>query len=228
MAASHRDFDHCRFTPYLARRFRIGRVVIPPIAAPHSELDLDEALVRLDLGRTLIREGDVISGDGLECLALHPNDRFLGELTMTDNERLLVLLCKYGPWRMLLTGDVQVHALRRLAADYGPSVDVDVLLLPHHGPWTDGLREAIEAFRPRTAIASCEGPVNEKTEGLLRRMGVPLWTTAAHGAITMELSDTSLTHKGYRLGASMRLTPRDAPPRLDAMPINPGQREAPP
>lgn len=230
LAVSHRDFDHCSFIPYLARRFRIERVVIPPRAAPQPELHLDEALRRLDLGRTLMREGDVIGGDGLECLALHPNDRFLGELTKKykDNERSLVLLCKYGPWRMLLTGDAQVHALRRLAADYGPSVDVDVLLLPHHGAWADGLREAIEAFRPRVAIASCEGPVNEKTEELLRRMGVPLWTTAAHGAMTMELSDTSLTLTGYRSGASMRLTPRDAPPRPDAMPTSPRQREAPP
>ena len=204
LAVSHRDRDHYAFLPDLARRTRIDRVVIPPAAVPHRAPGLDLMVERLGLLRTTVRDGDTINGDGLVCTALHPDDRFLGEPGMSDNERSLVLACEYRGWRMMLTGDAQEHALRRLTADRRESVCADVLLLPHHGAWSDGLAEFVRAVRPRIALASSEKPVARETADTLRDLGAPVWTTARHGAITITFSEHAMTVSGFRSGERRR------------------------
>ena len=200
---SHRDADHCNFVPDLARRFGIGEVLIPPNTRPELPLRLDGRLEALGLRRRLCTEDARLTGEGLECVVIHPNDRFLAEPTLSENEKSLVLMCRFGHCKILLTGDIQEHSLRRLAEDYGEALRADVLLLPHHGELGPGLREFVELVRPRIALASCDrepGPVRQLLDG----MGVPLWTTAEHGAVVMEVRTDEILVSGFRSGRSER------------------------
>ena len=206
---THRDFDHCSFVPSLAHRFTIGEVLIPPNTSPRASVPIDGELRRLGLTRTPFLEGARLWGEGLECAALHPNDRFLGDPRLSENEKSLVLLCCFGGCRILLTGDIEEDALGRLAADYGEALRADVLLLPHHGAMENGLREFIDLVRPRIALASCGAEASGEVREMLKDMGIPLWTTAEHGALIVEVGTGGLSVTGFRSGRRERLAPAE-------------------
>ena len=145
-----------------------------------------------------------MAAEGLECVVIHPNDQFLGESTLSENEKSLVLMCRFGHFKILLTGDIQEHSLRRLVEDYGEALRADVLLLPHHGESVPGLREFVELVRPGIALASCDSEPGQ-VRLLLDDMGVPLWTTAEHGAVVMEVRTDEISVSGFRSGRHKRL-----------------------
>jgi competence protein ComEC len=215
LAVSHRDCDHCSFVPYLAHRFRVDRLVIPPLGVGEEKGGVDGLLRDAAPRRMLLLEGGLVVGTAFECRALHPDDRFMAEPKVDDNDRSLVLMCDYGGWRFLLTGDVGEPALRRLVAQYGDKLRADVLVLPHHGHWAPGLRELVEAVRPQAAIASCqEDDVAEGTRRALDELGVPLWTTVQEGAVIIKLGERAAELYGYASGRRQSLALRS-----DAVPV---------
>jgi len=212
LVISHRDADHCCFVPHLARRFPVGYVLMPPAVGDGERID--SGLRSLGLNYTAVKERWSLRLDGLECDVLHPDARFVAAEGLSANERSLVVLCRAGGWKLLLTGDVQRRALARLVADRGEALRADVLLLPHHGAWEPGLREFVEQVRPRVAVASCTEPVDERTCRMLQELDIALWTTAEHGAITMTTDPKAdggeLVLAGFSSGRRMRLKPLDS------------------
>jgi beta-lactamase superfamily II metal-dependent hydrolase len=157
----------------------------------------------------------------LSCEALHPNDRFVAAPGLSANDRSVVLLCSFGGSTLLLTGDVEGVSLARLAADHGSGLRADVLLLPHHGAWDPGLPGLVKLVRPKVAVASCFEAIDQRTQRMLEELGVPLWTTARHGAVIITVEGGELLLSGFRSGRRVRLTPGDG---HGAMP--PGSRES--
>ena len=220
LVISHRDFDHSSFVARLARKFPIGEVLIPPNTSSLAQVPIDSEIQTRGLRRQVCIEGVKLVGEGLECAVIHPNDRFLGQWTLrenekplvrtlSENEKSLVLLCRFGHFAVLLTGDIEEHSLRRVVDDYGEDLKADVLLLPHHGAWAEGLRELIELVQPQIAVASCEGKVDDRVSQVLEELGVPLWTTAEHGAVIMKVGADELSVSGFRSGRRKRLKPAD-------------------
>ena len=202
---SHRDLDHCRFFPYLAARFRIGRAAIPP-ACPITDVGrrLGKAFERADLKEVNLSEGERIVGNALDCLALHPDRRFIENPSVTENDKSLVLLCTFGSCRFLLTGDIEQLSMDRLTEEHGDSLRADVLQLPHHGAREEGLKEFVELCSPKAAVATCGASTDlRKTKQILRELGVPLWTTVEDGAIIIEVRDAELTVRGHKSGRRM-------------------------
>jgi competence protein ComEC len=197
LVVSHRDLDHCAYVPYLGRRFRLKRLCIAPRAPHRPKTELEKTLARWADRRTLVAEKSLIRVGALRCETFHPNDRFLCETGLSNNERSLVLLCRYGPWKMLLTGDVGKLAMNRLVDRYGPDLRADVLFLPHHGHWEETLGRFVRAVNPRLAVASCGGRVDPRTKSLLQRLKIPLFTTAGDGAVVLRLDGKSLSARGY-------------------------------
>ena len=202
MVISHRDADHCSFAPFLARRFRVGAMLMTPAADTGDPIE--RGLDSLGLRRTALVEGNRVKLDGLRCDVLHPDPMFLAAAGLSSNERSLVLMCRAGGWRLLLCGDIERLALARLAEDYGEALRADVLLLPHHGAWEPGLRRFVEHVQPKVAVASCYDAVEERTRHVLEELGVPLWTTARHGATIMTLGDGELRLTGFCSGQRRR------------------------
>ncbi len=205
LAVSHRDYDHCSFAPFLAHRFPVDRIVIPPQPADEAGAELEDKLRELPAAHIHLMEGGRISAEGLDCTALHPDDRFVVGPTITENDRSLVLMCAFRGWKVVLTGDVRQEALKRLAAEHGDRLAADVLVLPHHGIWADGLRELTQAVRPRLAVASCRGDLDERTQQMLEELNVPVWRTAREGAIILEFGNQELVLRGFDSGRQARL-----------------------
>ena len=206
LVVSHRDLDHCRFVPDVVRKFDVDKVVVTPLAVGEEASVLDEKLLDAKPRRVLVTEGALLKGDGLRCEVMHPDDRFLVETGLSSNERSLVLMCEFRGWRILFTGDVEEEALKRLVDHHGDGLLADVLVLPHHGAWRESLPEFLKQVHPRIAVASCYD-VDERTRRLVAERGVPMWTTARHGAVTMVVSEGELKVQSYlRPQDEMRLT----------------------
>ncbi len=182
---SHMNEDHLSFLPYLARRFAIGQVVVPRA----GELsDLGEAVRRWVRAHGLeletLGEGDEVRAGALVCRVLHPTARFVTGASVSENSKSLVLHCEYGGLILLLPGDIEDDAMRRLCSDYGARLRADVLVLPHHGAYVPALEEFARLVDPRIVLASDPaGAVPAATQALLHDLGVPLWITGREGAI---------------------------------------------
>jgi len=213
LIVSHRNLDHCSFVPYLAARFRIGKVVIPP-AGSMTDVGkrLRKALEGFGLQEVHLTEGERIAGSGLECEVLHPDSRFIENPGVSVNDRSLVLLCRVGRCKFLLTGDVEQLGMESLGEKYGSLLRVDVLQLPHHGGYCGGLEEFVRLCAPKAAVASCGADTDiRKTKQMLRELGIPLWTTVEDGAIIIEVRGAELTVRGYKSGRSMAFELLDEP-----------------
>jgi len=199
---SHRNFDHCCFVPYLAKRFAVGKIVIPAAGELNEFGRRLHALIDgLAIREVTVSEGRRIAGGGLRCLALHPDSRFIQNPRVSANDKSLVLLCRFGSCKFLLTGDNQHLSMERLADTYGPSLKADVLLMPHHALFAEGLEEFIRLCAPLAAVASCaKGADIERSRAMLARLGIPLWTTADDGAIIIEVRQAKLSIEGYKSG----------------------------
>ncbi|KPK57337.1 MAG: hypothetical protein AMK73_10270 [Planctomycetes bacterium SM23_32] len=155
VVGSHFNSDHCCFLPFLSRRFRIERVLLPHRTDQTGfrrrvEHWLDASGLRM--GR--LSEGSAIGGDGMRCRVLHPTARFLSDDALPENERSLVLRCEYGGLSVLLPGDAQSAAMDRLVLDYGDRLRSDVLVMPHQGHYHDALDGFVAHVAPCVAVVS--------------------------------------------------------------------------
>ncbi len=208
---SHMNADHCNFLPYLSRRFAVGRVVVPMTAGGGSlRQDVRDLLDRRGIPVRRVQEGARLSGGGLHCRVLHPDERFAAGRKLSENERSLVLLCRYRGLRFLLPGDVQSAAIQRLCRAYGPGLDADILMMPHHGSYHEGLEEFVGYVSPLAAVVS-GGPedCDERTRQLLDRRGVPLWTTSRDGAVIITRRGDRVRLRGYASGRQAVFRYRD-------------------
>ncbi|MBS3763422.1 MAG: ComEC/Rec2 family competence protein, partial [Planctomycetes bacterium] len=198
LAVSHRDCDHCSFVPRLGEHFRIEQLVIPPLPPGVPRSVLEEKLERACREKRSLWRGGEVRGHGLHFTALHPDERFLSMGNVSENDLSLVLLCRYAGWRMLLTGDIRTDAMDHLLREHSGELKADVLVLPHHGRWADGLVEFLEEVNPQVAVASCGDPLPGKTRQALAEAGVPVWTTYRAGALQFELTPWQLTLTSFR------------------------------
>jgi competence protein ComEC len=206
---SHRDTDHCSFIPYLARRFSMGTLVMAPLRNKERDQKIGRRLAELFKRRLSVAEGSRISGGGLECRVLHPDMRFLTGKEFSSNNQSVTMMCEYGGVRFLLMGDLEMAGLQRLIDRYGEDLLADVLILPHHGAWTEALPAFIEHVKPAVAIASRTGKLSPKTESLLSEKGVGVWSTAHDGAVIVTLFENYFDIEGFVSGRTQRRPVRE-------------------
>jgi competence protein ComEC len=206
---SHYNADHCNLLGETARRFRIPDIILPAAAhAPPFAGRLRESLQQQGCRIRSAAEGTQLQAGPLNCEVLHPDARFLSSEGISENERSLVVRCRYAGLTVLFTGDIESAAMDRLTRVSRDRLRADILVLPHHGHYHEGLEELVGCVRPRAAIVSgpAEG-VGEQTYGLLRRAGIPLWITGTDGAIIVEFRDGLTEVKGHASGRSTRFRP---------------------
>jgi len=189
VAVSHFESDHCNLLPYLMSRFRIGEVVAPaaPVITPFAERV--RGRIRTEgVPLRVLREGDDLHGGRFRCEVLHPDMRFATAPVMSENDRSLVFRCECDGLSFLLPGDIGAEAMRRLSADYGSRLQSDVLVMPHHGRYDEGLEEFLDHVRPRVAIVSgTKDGCHPRTVEALETREVPVWITGKDGAVTVGL-----------------------------------------
>lgn len=208
---SHFDADHCDFIPFLTERFRTD-VVVVPASDPYTSFasQVRGWMEGNGLGVRAVREGAQIAGGGLRCAVLHPNLRF-ATAGGSENDRSLVVRCAYAGLTWLVPGDIQSDAISRLNGDYAARLKADVLLMPHHGHWSEGLDEFVRYVRPALAVVSGrETDCDPRTRAVLETQGVALWVTETEGAVVITLRAGRACVRGFKSGRSMTFEPSES------------------
>jgi competence protein ComEC len=189
VAASHPDMDHGRGIIYPLAEFDVGAFVFNG-DQPHRRdaAALGHALEKAGLTPTILRAGETVPvGDGIELEVLHPPSGFKGA---GDNDRSLVFRLTWnGQGLALLPGDLEQKGIAALLAS-GADLSARVLVLPHHGSRTSVSPALYDRVRPDLALASTGflnvfGYPHKEVAVALEERGIPLLTTAEHGAMTV-------------------------------------------
>lgn len=157
---SHADSDHYNGFPGLLKRFSIDSFVTTPQVLGHDSESLGKLI-------------DSIKGQGIETevwttgksretsdwsvRTLHPSAELTG---VSDNASSLCLLFEFGGKRILLPGDLEPPGLQSLVNE--PSVDVDLLMAPHHGSLNAKSRMLVDWCDPEVVMVSCSDRTNTK------------------------------------------------------------------
>ena len=133
---------------------RIDRVVISHHDQDHiGGLGAVRRLLRIDdeLGapdRPACHDGIAWDWDGVHFQFLHPE----AGASSSDNDGSCVLAVGDYPHRLLLAGDIEAAAERRLIQFHRDALRSEVLVAPHHGSRTSSGQEFVAAVQPRLVL----------------------------------------------------------------------------
>jgi competence protein ComEC len=187
MVLTHPDADHITGLVSALERYRVEKVVFREMGCDDAMCDEWWQLVE-DRGATVYRGEaglEIELDEGLQLEVLHPGVELLAGEGFNDNS--LVTRLTYGDASMLLTGDIQAKAERRLLADKA-HLRSTVLKVAHHGGCDSTTTEFLEAVDPRVLTISV-GDGNDfdhPCDAVLRRLnGRTVYRTDKHGTVTL-------------------------------------------
>ena len=125
-----------------------------------------------------------------------------GRLYDNTNDNSCVVLLEVLGWHILLPGDISSSVEREILARY-PELDVDVLVLAHHGSNSSSHLTFLHQLSPVWLLnsASLYNRHNHPSTEVLTRsrmLDIPLFNTAQHGAISLNISPETLHLTTYR------------------------------
>lgn len=175
MVVSHADDDHSGGVQPLHEYAEVGVILV------------GEALRKTGPDTYLCRAGQNWQADGINFRILHPDSAALQE----GNDASCVLLIEAGRHSVLLTGDIEAHAERKLVARSALAA-VDAVVVPHHGSLTSSSVPFVNAVSPRVAIVSAGyanrwGFPKERVVARWKSVGAVVLETATSGAIGFRL-----------------------------------------
>ncbi len=145
MVVSHHDTDHYGGMETLLHSL--------PTQTLLTSFDLP-----LDNGRLLQRnqrceQGQSWQWDGVRFDVLFPDSALYQQAEVSDNNRSCVLRVVSNSGSILLTGDIEAWAERRLLQQ-AQSLSSDAMIIPHHGSKTSSSPSFIDAVSPHWAVAT--------------------------------------------------------------------------
>ncbi|HUO87355.1 MAG TPA: ComEC/Rec2 family competence protein [Thermoanaerobaculia bacterium] len=194
---THPDRDHCRGLVDLASYLPIGEVWLAPgdLSADGCAGELRDAVSGQGGSARVVATGDVRAVGRWRLEVLHPPARADQRRAAAGaNDASVVALAAVAGHRLLLTGDVEAAAERRLVAERREGLAAEVLKLAHHGSRTSTSPGFLVAVAPRLAIASAGhrnayGHPATVVRQRLRQRRVPLLRTDHHGMVHLAVAE---------------------------------------
>lgn len=195
---SHGDLDHYNGLPEVMESIRVKSIYVNPGF-------LDKALTSSAAGKMksiLQTNGPIgstadlppVFGD-VQMKPLWPDTLTAVDKSVSDNDKSEVFLIEYAGRSVLLCGDIEDYAQRTLLERY-PDLNVDVLLLPHHGSRNNILPLWIRQLNSNIRVVSC-ARTRLKNVAALNDPGTN-WYTPVHGAVTITIkADGTLDAVGF-------------------------------
>jgi competence protein ComEC len=199
MVLTHDSLDHVGGARDVLARMPVAAVLspVPPEDGwlPWAQAALDDAR-RRGVPEGLLRAGVAFRFGPWRVRVLNP--RGARPPDADPNPWSLVAVASAGPLDVLLTGDAESDALRRLVIGH-----VEVLKQSHHGSEDPGLPEELVRLRPQVSLISAgEGnPFRHprpETLAALAAAGVRAWRTDRSGDVTAVLDGDVLRVAGTR------------------------------
>lgn len=178
---SHPDHDHDGSVPMLRRDIAIGSMV---------------------LGPKNCHAGWQTQWQGLRIVAIWPP--IAPRLAdMSKNNRSCVMMISDGHHKILLTGDIEQPAEKRLVQRYGRQLHADVMLVPHHGSNSSSSALLLDTVKPQAAVVS-DGYLNRwhfprhKVLQRYQQRHIAWWDTAKGGQIRITVDRHRMVFADYR------------------------------
>lgn len=200
---SHADSDHYNMLPALLDRDSLDMLYageafrIPDTRASGSFMRIED---RCTVSR--LAAGDAVETGGFAVSVLWPPAGLVSE---NSNEQSLVLSVESNGHRVLLPGDIG-GPIQRTLLEHPGKLTADVLVLPHHGEWSEVLPAFIAAVDPDIILASCGRHLQARNIGnrdaavFFSRLQETrrCYTTARSGWIRLDLGGEEITVKTMR------------------------------
>lgn len=185
---SHEDADHVNGMVGLARRVRIGKVIVTPQFAGSEQgarhLEALRAAPGFHGEIAQAVAGDVLhESGGYRLVALHPAPDFAAR---NRNDESLLTRLEYGRSTFLLTGDLEAEGFARVPPE---ARRADVLQVPHHGSAVDGYAALLDSIAPAIGVVSTRFPeLRPDVAAEYARRGVDVYCTESAGAIELRFA----------------------------------------
>ena len=175
LVVSHADNDHSGGVPAIHEYAEIGATLV------------GETLRQSGLPSSPCVAGQHWGADGIRFRILYPHP----DTPHEGNDSSCVLLITAGPYGLLLTGDIEAGAEREIIAENG-SINVDAVVVPHHGSLTSSGLPFVDAVSPRLAVVSAGygnrwGFPKERVVMRWRAVGAEVLDTATSGAVSLRI-----------------------------------------
>ncbi len=179
---THFDKDHINGVEKLLSRIQVERLYLPQGDASDEEyLRILHLAAQYKIKTTVIQTPQT-----------HTYERVLADVfpplgSETSNEEGLSLICRFGGFEVLVTGDMNIET-EEILTEY-LSEDIEVLVVGHHGSVRSTSETLLDAVRPEVGIisvgANAFGHPSEKTITRLHLAGVQTHRTDEEGNITV-------------------------------------------
>lgn len=177
---THFDSDHLSGVEDLLARLPVERLLVPPSDTPQAVTALAQAYGT----EVVVVDAPLVLSAPTGTVTVYPPPESGGE----DNERGLSVLAAAGEEDLLITGDMDAAAERKLLEQWGFS-DVEVLVAGHHGSKSSTSAELLEALDPQVVCISvgdnAYGHPAPETLGRLIRQGCTVYRTDLHGTVEL-------------------------------------------
>lgn len=199
VVATHPDRDHTGGLLHVIENFHVGTVLLP-LTFVHGEI-LDELLAACadrDVPVRTVSAGDRIDFTGARIEVLHPPNDWSD--TYADNDSSLVLRVTLEGVRVLLTGDIEAAAEKRLST---LDCAAEVMKAPHHGSATSSSAPFIDAVRPRLTVISTQALGKRSATGAgvvdrYQQRGIEIVRTDESGGIRLRCEAGKMSVEGAR------------------------------
>lgn len=134
--------------------------------------------------------------DGMNVELLGPVSPFDGDY----NDYSIVTRVSYGDVSVIVTGDAEKSAEKKMLKEYGGYLKSDILKLGHHGSSTSSYEGFVAAVAPEYAVVSC-GKNNsykhphEETIDTLNELSIDWYRTDRDGTIVFETDGDHLLYR---------------------------------
>ena len=187
LVQSHGDNDHIGGLKGIIDEVPIARIISSvPEQIPHRQV-------------RDCRDGQSWQWDGVDFHVLHPAT----DTDLSGNNRSCVLRISAGDVTLLLPGDIEDSAERKLVTRHGAGLKSDVLVVPHHGSRTSSTPGFIKAVSPDIAIfpVGYRNRFNLPNQDIITRYqdhGAKLLSTTKSGAIRVVTTGAGMEVTTYR------------------------------
>ncbi|MFW5489383.1 MAG: DNA internalization-related competence protein ComEC/Rec2 [Desulfovibrio sp.] len=190
IALTHAQRDHSGGLVYPMRALKVGSLLLGSGQPQSHDLKKLHALAALrGIPVQTMRPGETLNlGHGVRLLCVYPAP---GMHCSDPNDCSLTFVLQWdGNDLALLPGDLSAAPLEEIMRQR-PGLRPQILVLPHHGSDTGACPKLYDQLHPLAAIASCGSynrynfPGPGVTRDLQQR-NIPIFTTAAHGAVRVQ------------------------------------------
>jgi competence protein ComEC len=190
LVVSHGDTDHAGGVPSVIDALAVDSALLGPGAG-----DPGPGGLRCERGQAWV-------WDAVQFRVLHPPP---GSWAGSENDGSCVIRVDASGGSLLLVADIEAEVEQRLVSGQREDLDVDLLLVPHHGSRSSSSEAFLQAASPQLAVLSAGyrnryGLPHPQVMARYRELGVEVRTTALEGAVDVQIDSERglVTAPAYR------------------------------